>query len=67
MVIEGEGIVSQGFFYRATTDNDYTSVEVTGEDIEYTLTNLQPETQYLFKAYASSASDTVFGEEMTLG
>ncbi|MBO6117239.1 MAG: leucine-rich repeat protein [Bacteroidales bacterium] len=65
IVIEGDGVVAQGFFYKAVTDNDYTSVEINGEDISYNLTDLQPETTYLFKAYASSASDTIFGEEMT--
>ena len=60
-----ETITAQGFMYKATAAADWTTIAATGETITATLTALTAETEYTFKAFATTASGTVEGEAMT--
>ncbi|MBQ2303595.1 MAG: fibronectin type III domain-containing protein [Bacteroidales bacterium] len=60
-----EEITVQGFMYKATAAADWTTVNATGETISATLTALTAETEYIFKAFATTASGIVEGEAMT--
>ena len=60
-----ETITAQGFMYKATAVADWTTVNATGETISATLTALTAETEYTFKAFATTATGTVEGEAMT--
>jgi hypothetical protein len=60
-----EEITAQGFMYKATAAADWTTVNATGETITATLTALTAETEYTFKAFATTATGTVEGEAMS--
>ena len=60
-----ETITAQGFMYKATAAADWTTIAATGETITATLTALTAETEYTFKAFATTASGTVEGEAMS--
>ena len=60
-----ETITAQGFMYKATAAADWTTVNATGETISATLSALTAETEYTFKAFATTASGTVEGTAMT--
>ena len=60
-----EEITAQGFMYKATAAADWTTVAATGETMTATLTALTAETEYTFKAFATTATGTVEGETMT--
>ena len=60
-----EEITAQGFMYKATAAADWTTVAATGTTITATLTALTAETEYTFKAFATTASGTVEGEAMS--
>ena len=60
-----ETITAQGFMYKATAAADWTTVNATGETITATLSALTAETEYTFKAFATTASGTVEGTAMT--
>jgi hypothetical protein len=60
-----ETITAQGFMYKATAAADWTTVAATGANITATLTALTAETEYTFKAFATTASGTVEGTAMT--
>ena len=56
-----EEISVQGFMYKATSAADWTTIEATGETMTATLTDLSAETEYEYKAFATTASGTVEG------
>ena len=60
-----EEITAQGFMYKATAAADWTTIAATGANITATLTALTAETEYTFKAFATTASGTVEGEAMS--
>ncbi|MDD5977262.1 MAG: fibronectin type III domain-containing protein [Bacteroidales bacterium] len=60
-----ETITAQGFMYKATAAADWTTVAATGTTITSTLNSLAAETEYQFKAFATTASGTVEGAAMT--
>ncbi|MEE0937795.1 MAG: fibronectin type III domain-containing protein, partial [Bacteroidales bacterium] len=60
-----ETITAQGFMYKATAAADWTTVNATGTTISATLSALTAETEYTFKAFATTATGTVEGEAMT--
>ena len=60
-----ETITAQGFMYKATAAADWTTVSATGTTITSTLNSLSAETEYQFKAFATTASGTVEGTVMT--
>ena len=59
-----ETITAQGFMYKATTATDWTTVSATGTTLTATVNNLTAETTYEYKAFATTASETVEGEVM---
>ena len=54
-------ITAQGFKYKTVFDADWTTVEVAGTNISATISNLTAETQYEYKAFATTESGTVEG------
>ena len=60
-----ETITAQGFMYKATAAADWTNVSATGTTLAATVNGLTPETEYQFKAFATTASGTVEGTVMT--
>ncbi|MBO5844888.1 MAG: fibronectin type III domain-containing protein, partial [Bacteroidales bacterium] len=60
-----ETITAQGFKYKATAAADWTTVSATGTTISAVVNGLTEQTTYIFKAYATTASGTVEGTEMT--
>ena len=60
-----ETITAQGFMYKATAAADWTNVSATGTTLAATVNGLTPETEYQFKAFATTASGTVEGIVMT--
>ncbi|MBQ2395582.1 MAG: fibronectin type III domain-containing protein, partial [Bacteroidales bacterium] len=60
-----ETITAQGFKYKATAAADWTTVSATGTTISAVVNGLTEQTTYIFKAYATTASGTVEGNEMT--
>ena len=60
-----EAITAQGFKYKAVAAADWTEVSATGTTLIIPINGLTAETAYTFKAYATTASGTVEGAEMT--
>ena len=60
-----ETITAQGFMYKATAAATWTSVSATGTTLAATVNGLSAETEYQFKAFATTASGTVEGTVMT--
>ena len=60
-----EEITAQGFRYKTATASEWIEVSATGTTISATVNNLTAETAYVFKAFATTASGTVEGTEMT--
>ena len=60
-----EAITAQGFKYKATAAADWTTVSATGTTLLSTINGLTAETSYTFKAFATTASGTVEGAELT--
>jgi hypothetical protein len=60
-----EEITAQGFMYKATAATDWTTVVATGENMTLTVEGLEAELEYVFKAFATTASGTTEGEELT--
>ena len=60
-----ETITAQGFEWKATTGGTYTAVNATGTTISYNLTGLTANTSYTFRAFATTASGTTYGNELT--
>ena len=60
-----ETITAQGFKYKATAAADWTTVSATGTTISAVVNGLTEQTTYIFKAFATTASGTVEGTEMT--
>ncbi|MEE1093620.1 MAG: T9SS type A sorting domain-containing protein, partial [Bacteroidales bacterium] len=60
-----EEIVAQGFKYKASNAADWTTVAAVGETMSLTVEGLEAELEYVFKAFATTASGTTEGEELT--
>ena len=60
-----EEITAQGFRYKTAVASEWIEVSATGTTISTTVNNLTAETAYVFKAFATTASGTVEGTEMT--
>ncbi len=60
-----ETITAQGFQWKNTIGGSYTSVNATGTTMSYNLTGLTANTNYTFRAFATTVSGTVYGNEMT--
>ncbi|MEE0900231.1 MAG: DUF4465 domain-containing protein, partial [Bacteroidales bacterium] len=60
-----EEITAQGFMYKASNATDWATVAAVGETMSLTVEGLEAELEYVFKAFATTASGTVEGEELT--
>ena len=60
-----ETITAQGFEWKATTGGTYTAVNATGATMSYNLSGLTANTSYTFRAFATTASGTTYGNELT--
>ena len=60
-----ETITAQGFQYKAQSATTWSEVSATGTTISAVVNGLTEQTTYIFKAYATTASGTVEGNEMT--
>ena len=59
-------IILKGFEWKLATDNDFTPVvTMTGNTLTFTLAGLNPNTCVNYRAYATTANGTVYGETMT--
>jgi hypothetical protein len=65
ITVGSETITAQGFKYKLATASTWTTVSATGTTISATITGLTAQTSYVFKAFATTASGTVEGSEMT--
>ncbi len=60
-----EAITAQGFQWKNTIGGSYTTVNATGTAMSYNLTGLTANTNYTFRAFATTASGTTYGNELT--
>ena len=60
-----EAITAQGFMYKASSATEWTTVSATGTTLTATVNNLTAETAYEYKAFATTASETVEGQVMS--
>ncbi|MBR6132090.1 MAG: fibronectin type III domain-containing protein [Bacteroidales bacterium] len=60
-----EAITAQGFEWKATVGGTYVAVNATGTTMTYDLAGLTAGTGYTFRAFATTASGTTYGDEMT--
>ena len=60
-----ESITAQGFEWKTTSGGTYTAVNATGTTMSHNLTGLTPNTGYTFRAFATTASGTTYGTELT--
>lgn len=57
-------IINKGFQWKLNTESNWNDVTVSGNDFSYALTNLIADTTYIYRAFATSANDTVYGDEI---
>jgi len=57
-------ITEMGFEWMELMGTDYTHVTVTGSTLTYDLTNLTPNTDYIFKAFITYNGTTVYGNDL---
>ena len=61
-----EEILKKGFDWKTvTTASSWTRINITGTDLTYSLTNLSQGTQYAVRAFVITASDTVYGQDIS--
>ncbi|MBO7224617.1 MAG: fibronectin type III domain-containing protein, partial [Bacteroidales bacterium] len=65
ITVGSETITAQGFKYKAQSASTWTTVSATGTTISAVVNGLTAQTAYVFKAFATTASGTVEGAEMT--
>ena len=58
-------ITAKGFEWKAVGAGSYTQVSVTGSDMSYTLTGLTASSEYIYRAFVTTASGTSYGQEVT--
>ena len=57
-------ITEKGFEWMPLMGTDYTHVTVTGDNFSYALSNLTPNTDYIFKAFITFNGTTVYGNDL---
>lgn len=57
-------ITAQGFEWRVTLGGAYTPVNASGTDMTYNLNGLTANTGYTFRAFATTANSTYYGDEV---
>ncbi|MGM9820200.1 MAG: fibronectin type III domain-containing protein [Candidatus Onthomorpha sp.] len=60
-----EPVSTQGFEYKKSTEEDWETALATDGTISLAVTDLEAETEYQFKAFATTASCTVYGETLS--
>jgi hypothetical protein len=61
-----QGIIARGIEWKLNTDNDYTQAPLNmGNTLVFTLTGLAPNTCGTFRAYATTANTTTYGETLS--
>ncbi len=58
-------IIAKGFEWKAVGAGSYTQVSVTGSYMSYTLTGLTASSEYIYRAFVTTASGTSYGQEVT--
>ena len=58
-------ITARGFEWKLTNGGSYTTVAATGTTMSYNLTELTAETSYTYRAFATTANTTTYGDEVT--
>ena len=58
-------ITAQGFEWKVTAGGTYATVNATGATMSYDLTGLTANTDYTFRAFATTANGTQYGDELT--
>ena len=62
---DGVTILTKGFEWKVTASGTYTPVVVTSSALTHNLTGLTANTGYTFRAFATTAAGTQYGNEMT--
>jgi len=57
-------ITAKGFQWKKTVGGSYTTVNVTNSTLSYNLTGLTVNTNYTYRAYVTTADDTIYGDEL---
>ncbi|MBQ9254067.1 MAG: fibronectin type III domain-containing protein, partial [Bacteroidales bacterium] len=63
--VGNQTITARGFEWKATVGGTYTSVSATGTTMTYALSGLTANTSYTYKAFATTANGTQYGDEVT--
>jgi len=58
-------ITAKGFEWKAVGAGSYTQVSVSGSNMSYTLTGLTASSEYIYRAFVTTASGTSYGQEVT--
>ena len=58
-------ITARGFEWRLSSSSTYTSVGATGTSMTYNLSDLAANTSYTYRAFATTANTTTYGEEVS--
>ncbi len=58
-------VLAKGFQYKKTIDEMYITIDISTETFDYTLTELDEGSEYVFRAFAVVGEDTTFGEQRT--
>ena len=58
-------ITAKGFEWKAVGAGSYTQVSVTASYMSYTLTGLTASSEYIYRAFVTTASGTSYGQEVT--
>ncbi|MDR0970809.1 MAG: T9SS type A sorting domain-containing protein [Bacteroidales bacterium] len=65
VILQGnQPIVQKGFQYKEEGEENYTNVLIYDNNIEATITNLQPNTTYLYRVFCQTSTNTFYGEEL---
>ncbi len=61
ITIGSESILTQGFEWKLSSASTWNSLSLNGNAITHNLTGLNPNSDYQFRAYATTASGTIYG------
>ena len=57
-------IITSGFEWKPFFGADFTEVTVIGDSLSYQLSVLSPNTSYIYRAFATTAAATIYGEDL---
>lgn len=64
IVIGTEAILQKGLQWKTTQSSNWNTINLSGISFSYNLTGLVGNTEYEFRAFASTATDTTYGEPL---